>query len=421
MSSSRLGSAVSSMCVLLLLVLVSAVFGMSGLVPRADASWSMDRSFGSNGTVSLGTDPSDLALDRRGRVLVTGTVCSRYCSIAETRLRPSGHVDRHFGFEGSAVLGARNTNTYGFASDVDRKGRVVVAGEGSNAWESESGPELRRLNPDGSRDKSFRQTVAFPRFDGYYYNDVENLPNGKILVAGSSASGERIVIRRANPDGRYDRTFGKRGFVWINGRTRGNASRITGATNIHVFPSGKFLVSGVRDGHSWIARFLRNGILDRNFNGDGMATIPFVDRTNCVSVDSCAPNGLVVTKGGRIRLVANRSVGSGIRSRGYVIGLNADGSWDRAFGKNGRVSVLPGEFSHGAGFILELPDRSLLVAPNLESRTPLIARTSRTGRNVRKFGRFGRNSGWISAGVLKNKTLILGNSATNRLRRYKQR
>lgn len=402
--------------------------GLSGMVvatAHADALWSADKTFGRDGTTKTSLSADDLALDRQGRVILTGSVGPRYYSTFVARFDRTGNPDLSFADDGEAYFGGGNTNTFGQAVDIDAEGRILIAGHGTDAGGFRIGPELNRLNPDGSRDRSFKRKAAYPFFSGVGYTDVKSLQNGKILVVGGGegqGTHQRptILVRQFKADGKPDRRFGNRSRVVIKGPRYSQTVGTTGATNLHILPSGKFLVSGIYADKPWVGRFHANGRVDRNFGQNGSATMRIRQNRGCGVNGSCAPYGLAVVKHGSVRLLANKESKDGLRATGFVVGFTRDGSVDRRFGRDGRVKVLPNRFTGGGGKLIRLPGDALLVT-DAYGHHGHVARVSANGRAVESFDHLGGRSSWVSAGKATGSELFLATwGDSGLLRKYRK-
>jgi uncharacterized delta-60 repeat protein len=122
---------------------------------------------------------------------------------------------------------------------------------------------LVRLLPDGALDASFRLAKgAFTRIDEMAFQ-----PDGKLVVAGTPASGPRGAIVRLLPDGRFDDTF----------RSGGGTQAVDGfVTALAVQRDGRIVVGGefqeiggatraARVARQNLARLLPDGALDTAF------------------------------------------------------------------------------------------------------------------------------------------------------------
>ena len=136
-----------------------AILG-SRMVFATDADGSLDSGFKEVRAADPRRLPDDigaLAVDRRGGLLVAGTVHSR---LGVVRVTPRGRIAPGFGFRGSALREiGRRVEVGGMRLDAD--GRILVAGEANLCAEAPctgSAPVAVRFNRDGRVDRTFGRT-----------------------------------------------------------------------------------------------------------------------------------------------------------------------------------------------------------------------------------------------------------------------
>ncbi len=285
----------------------------------------LDPSFGSGGVVETGlglppprdvdehrlgthpvVEPSGLALDPRGRIVITGSAVfgmtrpcrghDSFAPVADTagfvaRFEEDGELDRSLG--GTGVVGGRGLAKTPLGATglgdpaIDPVGGITVRATGATVCDyrhSHSG--LARLTPDGPLSKGFgkKGTIFGP------YSALLGKPNGMIFALAE--------VPRPRPE--------------------------------------------KEDFKAWLIRnqFLQSGAFDPAFGKDGRVTLklgPGYDTT----LDSLAtdPQGRVLV-GGRI--------GHGSKSALVLMRVSVDGRWERGFGPQGRViSPVPGLVEYG--------------------------------------------------------------------------
>jgi uncharacterized delta-60 repeat protein len=119
--------------------------------------------------------------------------------VAAARFLPDAAPDGSFDGDGLRVIGPGNAE----GAAVQPEGKILIGGtDGANfaVW---------RLNPDGSPDVSFgvqgKRTVDFDGVDEGASLALQ--ANGKILIAGTTNSGNDFAIARLQPGGELDTTF----------------------------------------------------------------------------------------------------------------------------------------------------------------------------------------------------------------------
>lgn len=200
------------------------------VLARYNSDGSLNPSFGAGGTVTtqIGTvdTASDVALQADGKLVVVGTSFNgRSVDFAMVRYHPDGTLDSSFGTGGKVTsdycahtvesaqpLGTGAISGGGWRVQLQPDGKLVVAGNPSSVLCH--GFVVRRYNPDGSLDSSFgtngQVTTTIVTNDGYAYALAIQV-DSKIVVAGTSTGGFAVV--RYNPDGSLDPTFGSGGKV----------------------------------------------------------------------------------------------------------------------------------------------------------------------------------------------------------------
>jgi len=142
-------------------------------VGRLLASGAVDPGFGAGGWLTLAnngrTTPVDSALRPDGSLLLASTyiapsrkrpdgtkVRSHEITVLK-RVLPEGKIDRGFGGDGSASLGARGADLVSAQILADAGGRVLLGGTYTKLGRKNGTFFAGRLRADGSRDRSFSQ------------------------------------------------------------------------------------------------------------------------------------------------------------------------------------------------------------------------------------------------------------------------
>jgi uncharacterized delta-60 repeat protein len=302
------------------------------------------------------------------------------------------------------------------------------------------------LAAPGALDRSFgNQGVVVTRWnDPATATDILALPDGKVVVAGlvddSTGANERrrprIAVVRYRADGRLDPTWGRRGRATVAFGSRNTDAWLPVAA---LQPDGKVVVAAsTYRGPVNVARFDRRGRLDSTFSGDGKTSFALARGEAFTSDLEVAANGTILVAGavdggaGLVRLLPeggpDPSFGIGGRSRiafpGPAIGpqprvrtalepdgdvlvggtttgglegiavvrLRADGSRDRAFGRDG-IGLVPR--AKLGDLVLQPDGRILLGAIDAwpDRRTccsPAVMRLLADGSADRGFGWDGR-------------------------------
>jgi uncharacterized delta-60 repeat protein len=209
----------------------------------------------------------------------------------------------------------------------------------------------------GDLDSSFgdggRVTTSFGGGDDFA-SDVVVQPDGRIVVAGSTAVGgtQDFALARYLSDGSPDRSFSDDGRVTTEFPTGEGLERASG---VALQPDGKIVASGGA-GEFAVARYNVDGTLDTTFSGDGLQTVD-------VGTYESSASDVAVDALGRIILVG---VGRNFDPVNFmdsaVARLAPDGSPDMTFGYNGVYTLdLSGEGLEHLGAVAPLPDGGFTV------------------------------------------------------------
>jgi uncharacterized delta-60 repeat protein len=190
--------------------------------------------------------------------------------------------------------------------------------------------------PAGSVDTSFQGgVVATPVDIGEdYVNAVAVQADGKVLVAGSSATatGTHFAVLRYLRDGGLDPGFGQGGKRVLPIGSRGNS----GATAIAVQPDGRIVLAGSSDQGATgmdfaVVRLLPDGTPDGSFGQGGTVTVDLAGDTDRAWA-------LALQADGRIVVGGQANTGGAVGGMDFaLLRLRSDGQPDTSFGQGGRV------------------------------------------------------------------------------------
>lgn len=187
---------------------------------RYNPDGKLDQTFGSIGQVVLPLSQPftarDAALQPDGKVLIGGTYGSGDFGVV--RLLPNGAPDTSFGNHGLATASFGGTER-GDSVALLPDGRIVVAGDRYTTSQWVTDLAMVRFLADGTLDTSFGTGGLATTNAGPWEipGQLLLLPNGKLLVAGTSTGfltdGEDFLLERFDADGALDTTFGTAGLL----------------------------------------------------------------------------------------------------------------------------------------------------------------------------------------------------------------
>jgi uncharacterized delta-60 repeat protein len=328
----------------------------------------LDRTFGHRGIVqthfrrvdglSMFEGAHAVALQRDGKIVVAGDseavdeqcpggTCAPASDLfALARYLPSGRLDRSFGSGGKVLTDLGPEPIKAATLAVQSDGKLVLAG-----W-SEAAPGsprsmadfvLARYQPNGRLDPSFGNGgIVVTGFGPKAVDEAEAVAlqrDGGIVAAGRSCvlpyarTACQLAVARYLRDGRLDPRFGAGGTVLL----RFGSAGFNEASSVAIQQNGKIVVAG-RSGQGTrrpsrfaLARFLRNGRLDRSF-GSGGRVLTQIRRGR---FDAAA--ALVLVRRGKILAAGQSGLGPYSPGAFALARYRRDGQLDRTFGKAGKL------------------------------------------------------------------------------------
>jgi uncharacterized delta-60 repeat protein len=321
---------------------------------RYDKNGRLDRSFGNGGTLTgIGNRASAqeyhaLVLQPDGKLVAAA---DEYSGLELVRYDKNGRLDRSFG-NGGTTPAIRDFEAWALVLQPD--GKLVAAGvvgRGDHDWFA-----LTRYDANGRLDRSFGNggtvTTAIGKDSGASALVLQ--PDGKLVAAGAGGPGESaIVVARYEANGRLDRSFGKRGAVTTA------IGKNSYATALVLQPDGKLVAAG--SGHYnngayarfALARYDKNGRLDRSFGRGGTITTAIGKHQSLASALVLQPDG---------KLVAAGEAPLGSHARFALARYDANGRLDRSFGNGGTVTTAIGRAPAEARALVLQPDGKLVAA-----------------------------------------------------------
>ena len=303
---------------LVVVMAVGVVFSAAAQAAPGD----LDTTFSGDGlqTTDFGTDlggeVNAMAIQPNGKIVVVGRVVDEvlgYSYFGVARYNPGGALDPSFSGDGLDVAGGGDYGPGATGVAIQPDGKIVVVG--SDEVLTGANFVVGRTKPNGTRDESW--VGGRTNFGGRSYaSDVAIQPDGKIVVAGS-ALGD-FAVARYNRNGSLDKSFSGDGrqltpFAAGDARARG----------LRIQSNGKIVVAGHAGGKFAVARYKPNGSLDKSFSGDGRRVSPFFGSDSSLFDVAFLGSGKIV------------AVGDSDGGEFPVARYNRDGSPDTSFSGDG--------------------------------------------------------------------------------------
>jgi uncharacterized delta-60 repeat protein len=338
----------------------------------------LDPTFGSGGlatptfTVAGHTEaplPYAMALQADGKVLLASSIeylapggGAEAGEIPVARCNADGLPDTRFGTGGIALVdftpldpAIQGTLIIPSAVAVQPDGKIIVAGE----LVDEAG--VARLNADGSLDKTFGtggEVAVGSSTANFYLGALAVQPDGKIIVGGSSSSGdENFALTRLTASGQVDPQF------WHGQVVLGpqNASAQSALSSLAIQPDGKIVAAGnLNLGGFTVARYLPDGTPDAGFGHGGAVTTDLSFTVGNETFPGAKAEAVALQADGKI-VVAGTALDpiSGYTPAFAVARYGSDGQLDASFGSGGRLVNFVGA---AAEAVVILHDGTIVLA-----------------------------------------------------------
>jgi uncharacterized delta-60 repeat protein len=184
------------------------------LLARYTESGVLDTTFGSGGTVSTTTPfayptVEDVALQSNGDIIVCAAVeeSNGVEAIALMRYTVNGQLDKTFGSNGYVTLtvdSGDGDDTFPYGIAVDASNNIVVAG----CNEDSGVMALVRFTANGGLDGTFGSGGIVTESFACQAQAVTIDGDGNIVISGLAVNGENLVVARFTSEGDLDNTFG---------------------------------------------------------------------------------------------------------------------------------------------------------------------------------------------------------------------
>lgn len=326
---------------------------------------SLDLSFDNDGIVttpnaSTIVAANSVAIQADGKIVVAGySYNGTNTDFILTRYNTNGSLDLSFDTDGIVTTPIGTNNDYGLCVAIQADGKIVVAGESDNGFNSAFA--LTRYNTDGSLDLSFDTdgkvtTQINIGSDGGWSIAIQ--ADGKIVVAGVSGDGanQDFALARYNTDGSLDLSFDNDGIVTTPvGIVIGGSG--DWGLSLAIQTDGKIVVAGyayISTNHDFaLARYNTNGSLDLSFDSDGIVTTPIGSNQDYGRSVAIQADGKIVLAGWSY---------TGTNFDFALTRYNTNGSLDLSFDTDG-IATTPIGSGHDWGYSVAIQtDGKIVVA-----------------------------------------------------------
>ena len=258
--------------------------GADADVVRFTAAGALDTAFDGDGhAASLVGNPTDVAVDGNGKIVVVGTNSpgGYCCEVAVARYNSNGTPDATFDGDGVATGLFGTPDAFGAQTVAITPGNKILVG---------GSPRIAQFTSTGTLDASFG-VGGVATTGASWVSDIAVQGDGKIVAVGGT-SGLDLGIARFTSAGVLDSAFGGDGLVTtdLGGNDAANAVAIQG--------DGRIVVAGTAAEHFVVVRYDSTGALDPSFGGDGSVSTTFtgenIENANSVSIQA---DGKIVAVG----------------------------------------------------------------------------------------------------------------------------
>lgn len=269
-------------------------FTYKAIVQRFDSSGVLDNSFSGDGK---DIQPAlhdcvwyDAKVQSDGKIVVAGYVTpdkNTSISTLVARYNADGTVDQSFGVGGTSMINPSSYDDNASSICIQPDGAILIGGKYqtySSIFGYSDNAFIARLTTAGVLDTSFNHSGMVFFSAGFFgasaVNDIK-YHDGKIYLTQSE--GSSAVLRRLNPNGTTDTSFGQNASGSFSFQNTGTIT----PEAIDIAPDGKVVIAGsfyngqLSHFNGWIARVLANGSgLDTNFGSSMIAGATFLSMGN---------------------------------------------------------------------------------------------------------------------------------------------
>lgn len=337
---------------------------------RYELDGRLDLSFGGAGSgrrrldVGMPIDVDAATMDATGRIVVVGNGGSDVRHFVVVRILPDGALDPSFGTAG-VVRTVIGTSSRAHAVAIQADGRIVVAGDTASAPDL----ALARYRENGTLDPSFG-------IGGVMVSDVDRREvalalaigrDGRLVVGGTSFAepDHALLLARYLPDGSADPTFGMLGHVLTNlGSTRAELRALVVLDDDGIVATGMSRRPPPLGEEVVVTRHRADGAPEPGFGTNGVARLATGGIDDSANALLVPPDGSIMVAGARRSLDTRALGGESIEPSWDILVARLDGATgmlDPTFGTHGLLVASLGGWADRAFALTRLPDTRLLA------------------------------------------------------------
>jgi uncharacterized delta-60 repeat protein len=230
---------------------------------------------------------------------------------------------------------------------VQADGKILALGSASGRF------VILRYLSDGNLDPDFHVTTQS------FGTAVALQPDQRIILAGEfgESPNEGFGLKRFNPDGTIDTTFGRNGSVLTHFPVGVVVADVTVQDDGKILAAGEAFPFGTGVEGFAFARYLPNGRLDGSFGSNGRTLVRLSSDQHYLARVAIQPDG---------KVVANGYLTEGTDDPLCVVRLLSDGALDPTFGTGGTVIMTGLGFFATTGLALQTDGGILSGGPGPE-------------------------------------------------------
>lgn len=247
--------------------------------------------------------------------------------------QPAGTLDNMFDADGLVTTSIGTANAFANTMAIQADGKLLLCGSSNNGIDNDF--TIARYLENGQPDPSFHTDGKVQQDinggDDFAEGIVVRPDNQKLIVGGYSFNGIGFDFSIAQflPDGNPDLAFGH------NGKAIEPIGTTAFAKGIALQKDGKILIAGYSSqgmNEFTIMRWLEDGSLDFDFDGDGIVTTP-------IGTNSATASCLTLQADDKILAAGQAFNDATFRWEAAIARYNVDGSLDEAFDDDG-ISII---------------------------------------------------------------------------------